>query len=57
MSKEEYANLHYLLAKLKYELLIESYECDSASDYVKELREQVEAIDLIMKVFIIENPC
>lgn len=57
MSKEEYANLHYLLAKLKYELLIESYECDSASDYVKELKEQVEAIDLIMKVFIIENPC
>lgn len=56
MSKEDYANLHYLLAKLKYELVMESYECDSAGEYLKELKEQIEAIDIIMKVFIVENP-
>lgn len=54
MNKEDYAQLHYLLAKLKYELLMDCYECDSASDYVKQLEKQVEAIDEIMKVFIVE---
>lgn len=54
MNKEDYAQLHYLLAKLKFELMMDTYDCDSTGDYIKELKEQVEAIDLIMKVFIVE---
>ena len=53
MSKEDYAQLHYLLAKLKYELSMMSFECQSEA-YGKELDEQIKAIDLIQKVFIVE---
>lgn len=53
MSKEDYAQLHYLLAKLKYELKMISFECHS-EDYEKEVEEQIKAIDLISKVFIVE---
>lgn len=53
MSKEDYAQLHYLLAKLKYELSMISFECHS-EDYKKELEEQIKAIDLVSKIFIVE---
>lgn len=52
MNKEEYVQLHTLLAKLKYELEIEMLEV--TSDYIKELRKQIDAIDEVMKIFIVE---
>ena len=53
MSKLDYAQLHYLLAKLKYELKLISFECHS-EDYKKDLDEQIKVIDLVSKVFIVE---
>ena len=52
MNKEEYAKLHYLLAKLKYELEIEILE--ATEEYATEIRGHIEAIDNVMKVFIME---
>jgi hypothetical protein len=54
MNKNEYADLHYLLAKLKYELSITMLECDVNSKYAKQLKRQIEEIDDIMKIFIVE---
>lgn len=54
MNKEDYAKLHYLLAKLKYELSITMFECNSDSKYAKQLKRQIEEIDDIMKIFIVE---
>lgn len=54
MNKEDFAQLHYLLAKLKYELKMISFECHT-EDYKKDLDEQIKAIDLIQKVFIVEG--
>lgn len=55
MNKQEYADFHYLLAKLKYELQIVLLECDANSKYAKQVRTQIGEIDDIMKIFIIEN--
>ena len=52
MNKEEYIQLHTLLAKLKYELGIEILE--AITEYAKELRKQIDAIDEVMKIFIVE---
>lgn len=54
MNKNEYANLHYLLAKLKYELEMVLMEIDANSKYAKQVRTQIEEIDDIMKIFIVE---
>lgn len=52
MSKEDYVSLHTLLAKLKYELEIELLE--STEEYANEIRGHIEAINDVMKVFIME---
>ena len=54
MNKNEYADLHYLLAKLKYELEIILLESDANSKYAKQVRTQIGEIDDIMKIFIVE---
>ena len=53
MKKEEYIQLHTLLAKLKYELEIEILD-GATKDYLEELRKQIDAIDEVMKIFIVE---
>lgn len=54
MKKHEYIELHRLLAKLKYELVIEMCEmCDKES--IKEYQENIKAIDNIMQVFILDD--
>ena len=53
MSKEEYVQLHTILAKLKY--IIEKAivnECDY--ECTKKLLEQSKAIDEVMKIFTME---
>ena len=55
MNKEEYAMLHYLLAKLRYELEISLMECDCNSKYAKQLRNQIEKLNEVSKIFIIDN--
>lgn len=52
MSKEDYIQLHTILAKIKYELEIEILE--ATNEYAKELRKQLGAIDEVMKIFIVE---
>ena len=53
MNKEEYIQLHTLLAKLKYELEIELLE-SANKEYLEELRGHINAIDDVMKIFIVE---
>ena len=53
MNKEEYIQLHTLLAKLKYELNIELLNVTN-NEYLEELRKQIDAIDEVMKIFIVE---
>lgn len=53
MNKEDYIQLHTILAKLKYELEIELLEVTS-KEYMEELRKQIMAIDEVMKIFIVE---
>ena len=53
MNKEEYVQLHKILAKLKYELEIQMLEVDDF-DYIKELKKQSKAIDEVMKIFIVD---
>ena len=53
MNKKDYAMLHYLLAKLKYELQIEVFE-GATEKYLEEIKKQLEAIDEVMKIFIVE---
>ena len=53
MKKVDYAYLHYLLAKLKYEVQINMCETED-EEYLKLLRKQSDAIDDVMKIFIVE---
>lgn len=53
MTKEEYIQLHTLLAKIKYELEIEMLEVTNEA-YIEELRKQIDALDEVMKIFIVE---
>lgn len=53
MDKDEYVELHTSLAKMKYELEIMILEA-SDNNYITELRKQIDAIDEVMKIFIVE---
>lgn len=53
MNKEDYAQLHYLLSKLRYEL--EICFCKSNNKkHADKIRGHITAIEDIMKVFIME---
>ena len=53
MNKKDYSELHRLLALLKYELEVELLGIDN-KDYRDEIRSHINAIDDIMRVFIVE---
>lgn len=53
MNKEDYVQLHTILAKLKFELQMNLMEI-SDIDYLRELRTQIDAIDEVMKIFVVE---
>lgn len=53
MNKEDYAKLHYLLAKLKYELEVDLCSVTN-QEYATEIKGHIEAIDDVMKVFVME---
>ena len=57
MNKEEYAQFHYLLAKLKFDLCEEMGTTGNDERYL-EMQKQVEEIDDISKILIIDyaNP-
>ena len=53
MSKEDYVQLHTLLAKIKFELEVDLiHEADF--DYIEKMKKQLEAIDEVAKIFIVE---
>lgn len=52
MNKKDYVLLHTLLAKLKYELEMELLK--AIEKYAIEMKENIKAIDEIMKIFIVE---
>lgn len=51
MNKKDYVLLHTLLAKLKYELEVDLCSVNNES-HVTEIRGHIEAIDDIMKIFV-----
>lgn len=53
MNKEEYVQLHTLLAKLKFELQMDLVQM-SEINYLQILRTQIDAIDEVMKIFVME---
>lgn len=53
MNKEEYAQFHYLLAKLKFELC-EQMATTNIEDVHLELKKQIEEIDDISKIISID---
>lgn len=54
MNKNDYVNLHRLLAILKYELNIELLETSDNIE-IKNLQSDIEAIDKVMSIFIINE--
>lgn len=54
MNKNDYVNLHRILAILKYELNIELLEANDET-YIKNLQSDIEAIDKVMNIFIVEE--
>ena len=50
MNKKDYVLLHTLLAKLKYELEMELLK--AIEKYAIEMKENIKAIDEIMKIFV-----
>lgn len=53
MNKNEYVNLYSLLAKLKYELLISTFELNN-EESIKQIQNQIEAINTILQIMIID---
>ena len=53
MNKKDYVELHRLLAILKYELETDYYSSNNEI-YLKQLKEKIAAIDVLMNVFIVE---
>lgn len=54
MNKNQFVEFHRLLAILKYELCMNL--CEANNDkYIAELQKQLDAIDILMKVFVVEN--
>ena len=53
MNKEEYAQFHYLLSKLKFELC-EQMATTNIDDVYLELKKQIEEIDDISRIMIID---
>lgn len=54
MNKNQFVEFHRLLAILKYELEIATLETNNI-EYIKELEEQIKAIDTLMIVFIADG--
>lgn len=53
MSKEDYVQLHTLLAKIKYELEVALLN-EADFDYIAKMKKQIEAIDEVASIFIVE---
>ncbi len=54
MTIEEFAELHKLLAKLKY-LLVQDMFKEISSEYSKSLKNNIKAIDTITMIVVIDN--
>ena len=54
MTIKEFAELHKLLAKLKY-LLAQDMFKEISSEYSKSLKNNIKAIDTITKIVVIDN--
>ena len=55
MSKEEYAQLNYLLAKIKYELNKMSVHTEHNSKTYQSIKEEIKAIELVSKICILDD--
>ena len=53
MNKEDYVQLHTVLAKLKYELEIIKWETNN-QEYIEEIEKHIKSIDDLMTVFMLE---
>lgn len=53
MNKEDYVQLHTLLAKMKFELEVKLLK-EADFDYIEKMNKQLKAIDEVAKIFIVE---
>lgn len=53
MDKDDYVELHTLLAKLRFELEIAMLE--ATEEYMVELQKEIEAVNKVMQIFIVEG--
>lgn len=54
MNKNQFVEFHRLLAILKYEIYMNLCETNN-QEYVAELQKQLDAINILMTVFVVEN--
>ena len=54
MNKNQFVEFHRLLAILKYELYMSLCETNNEK-YIAELQKQLDAIDILMAMFVVEN--
>lgn len=55
MTQEEFAKLHYILAKVKYQLLDEFTDCFISVERHNEIEKQLDAIDVVTSICIIDK--
>lgn len=53
MNKEDYVQLHTLLAKMKFELEVDMLE-NSDLEFIVETKKQIKAIEEVANIFIVE---
>ena len=54
MNKNQFVEFHRLLAILKYELYMNLCETNNEK-YIAELQKQLDAIDILMAMFVVEK--
>lgn len=54
MSKEEYAQLHYLLAKTKYELA-KNLSLTNKDECFNEIRKAIRAIEVVERIMMLDG--
>ena len=55
MNKNQYAEFHKYLAMIKYEEMKILFSSNLSEEYRKKIEEEIDAIDLIMKIIIFDD--
>ena len=55
MNKNQYAEFHKYLAMIKYEEMKILFSSNLSEEYRKKIEEEIDAIDLLMKIVIFDD--